>query len=51
MRTLIMAAIAALTLGFISAAPASAAGWTCEGGWVACGEAPRASSNTSGHYS
>ena len=44
MRTLIMAAIAALTLGFISAAPASAAGWTCEGGWVACGEAPRASS-------
>ncbi len=44
MRTLIMAAIAALTLGFISAAPASAAGWSCEGSWVACGEAPRAHS-------
>lgn len=52
MRTLIMAAFAVLTLGFISAAPASATGWSCQGGWVACGgdDAPRAYSKKSGKH-
>lgn len=48
MRTFFMAALAVLTLGFVSAAPASAKGWSCQGSWVACGgDAPRAYSKKS----
>lgn len=38
MRTILIAAAAALSFGFVAAAPAQAA-WKCEGGYVACNDA------------
>ena len=37
MRTFLIAAAAAMTVGLTSAAPAQATYWSCQGGYVACG--------------